>query len=65
MDAPENVRLVLNWSMRGVGIFILILSLVGLIGNKRLNEGGALPIIIFFHEDTFVVLQSCMQWQDI
>ena len=34
MDAPENVRLVLKRSMRGLGMFILIWSRVGFIGNK-------------------------------
>ena len=38
---------------------------MGLFGNKWLNEGGALLTIIFFRENTFVVLQPGMQWQDI
>ena len=45
--APENVRLDLNRSIRGLGILILVCSLEELIGGKRVTEGGAFPNIIF------------------
>ena len=46
--APENVRLDLKRSIRGLGILILFCSREVVIGNRRVNEGGALLAIIFF-----------------
>ena len=46
-DAPENVRLDLKRSIRGLGMLTLFCSREELIGNRRVNEGGALPAIIF------------------
>ena len=46
-DVPENIRLDLNRSIRGLGILILVCSLEELIGKKRVAEGGAFPDIVF------------------
>ena len=46
-DPPENVRLDLNRSIRGLEIVILVCYLEELIRERRVNEGGAWPAIIF------------------
>ena len=46
-DDPDNVRLDLKMSIRGLGMLILFCSLEELIGNRQVNEGGELPAIIF------------------
>ena len=45
--APENIRLDLKRSIRGLGILILFCSREEVIRNRRVNEGGALLAISF------------------